>query len=244
MPSYNSSEFIEESIISLLNQSYSELELLITDDCSSDETVNIIRKYEEQDSRVKVFVLDKNAGAGVARNNSISHANGRFIAFCDSDDMWHRDKLKKQIELLQYSNAPLCYSSYDIIDTHGRFIQHIRCLSRVDYSTILRNNYIGCLTVVYDTTKTKGKVYMPTIRKRQDWATWICIIRDYGESIGINESLAYYRNVENSLSSKKIELVKYNWSVYRNFLEMNFIKSLVYTIIFIFAYLHYKNIYK
>jgi len=122
-PSYNSSSFIAETIESILSQTYLNWELLITDDCSTDRSVEIIERYIQRDSRIKLFRLEKNCGAGVCRNRSISEAKGRFIAFCDSDDRWCPEKLEKQLAFMRGKDCALSYTSYMTCDEWQDF-QH------------------------------------------------------------------------------------------------------------------------
>ena len=119
-PSYNSSSFIAETIESILSQTYLNWELLITDDCSTDRSVEIIERYIQRDSRIKLFRLEKNCGAGVCRNRSISEAKGRFIAFCDSDDRWCPEKLEKQLAFMREKDCALSYTSYMTCDESGK----------------------------------------------------------------------------------------------------------------------------
>ena len=175
-PTYNSEEFISETITSIINQTYTNWELLITDDCSSDDTLKIIDFFQKKDNRIKLLRLDTNQGAGVARNNSIKDSKGKFIAFCDSDDQWKPDKLEKQIHFIKANNLVFTYSSYDVTDESGNFIKSINAPKTLTLKNILSNNYVGCLTAIYDSAAI-GKQYMPAIRKRQDWVLWINILK-------------------------------------------------------------------
>ncbi|MGM8924321.1 glycosyltransferase family 2 protein [Enterobacter hormaechei subsp. steigerwaltii] len=176
MPSYNSSKTIISSIQSVLAQKYEDWELLITDDCSSDDTLEIILSFSKKDERIKVFSFDNNYGAGAARNNSIEKANGRYIAFLDSDDMWHEDKLTKQVDFMLTGHYGLTYTAYSKINVDGQVKKQIKPPAQVNYNELLKSNVIGCLTAMYD-VKMLGKVYMPLIRKRQDMALWLNILK-------------------------------------------------------------------
>tara|TARA_B110001469_G_scaffold127101_1_gene146693 strand:- start:2088 stop:2849 length:762 start_codon:yes stop_codon:yes gene_type:complete len=239
-PSYNSEKFISQTIKSILVQTYTNWELLITDDCSNDDTIKVIKKFKQQDNRIKLFNLKTNKGAGEARNNSILNANGRFIAFCDSDDLWKKEKLQKQVDFLLKNNLAFTYSSYDVIGEKNRFIKQVLAPSEINYQKMLRNNYVGCLTAIYDSKKL-GKHYMPKIRKRQDWVLWLKLIKIIDKTKGQNESLALYRNRSKSISSNKIQLIKFNWNVYHIELGYGKIYSLFLIINFIFYYVK-KNI--
>ena len=234
-PSYNSEKFISKTINSILNQTYNNWELLITDDCSTDETLNIIRSFQENDNRIKLFKLAANKGAGEARNNSIEKAKGRFIAFLDSDDQWKPNKLEIQIDFMLSNSLALTYSGYDVINENGIYLKNIRPPKVVNFQKIISNNYIGCLTAVYD-TKIIGKHYMPKIRRRQDWVLWINIIKIIRETKGIENSLAIYTDRKNSISDNKFLMLKYNWQVYSKYLRYNNVKSIILIFNFLIHY--------
>lgn len=239
-PTYNSERFISETIEAIQKQTYQNWELLITDDCSTDNTVKIIKEYQKTDERIRLFELKENGGAGVARNNSIKEANGRFIAFCDSDDVWEKNKLRKQVTFMLKTQCNLSFSSYDIVDESGNPKGGVKALGKVTYKIMLRNNYIGCLTAVYDTQKI-GKVYMPTIRKRQDWALWLKVLRKGKVAYGLEESLAVYRDRSNSISTNKLEMLKYNWSIYKDVEKFSFIHSVWLMVQFLVYYFLKKS---
>jgi teichuronic acid biosynthesis glycosyltransferase TuaG len=238
-PTYNSELFISELISCIQNQTFQGWELLITDDCSTDNTVELVRKFIQTDGRIKLFQLSKNSGAGVARNNSIKEASGRFIAFCDSDDRWLPNKLEVQLQFLTNHKTAFTYSSYLTKDENFKETGRVNAPEEISYKEILRNNYIGCLTAIYD-TKTLGKMFMPDIRKRQDWVLWINIIKRLGVVQGIPEPLATYTIRKNSISSNKFNLVKYNWIVYNKALGFGMIRSLLYLIQFLYFYARKK----
>lgn len=239
-PSYNSANYISETIEAIINQTYSNWELLITDDCSTDNSIEIIRKYAEKDSRIKLFVMDKNAGAGNCRNNSIKMAEGRFIAFCDSDDVWMPQKLEKQIEFMVKRDCALSYSSYMTMNEEGNVNGIVVCMKNISYASMKRDDGIGCLTAIYDTTHV-GKMYMSNLRKRQDWGLWLDILSKCKMAYGMKEPLAYYRQRKSSISNNKINLIKYNIQVYKTILHFSAIKAYLYfAFIFMPTYLMKK----
>lgn len=235
MPTYNSENYISESIKSVINQSYENWELLITDDFSTDKTIKVVQDFQKQDDRIILFHSKINKGAGIARNNSISNAKGRFIAFLDSDDRWKPNKLKTQIAFMLSNKLSLTYSGYDVINEKGSYIKTIIAPESINYSEILSNNYIGCLTAIYDTNSI-GKKYMPDIRRRQDWVLWINILELIREAKGITDSLAIYVDRKGSISGNKLLMLKYNWTVYSNILGFNKVKSFLLMINFILHY--------
>ena len=214
MPTYNASKFLADSIESVLNQTYTNLELLITDDCSSDNTVSILKEFAQRDKRVKVKYLRSNVGPAIARNRSIERAKGRYIAFCDCDDRWMPNKLELQIAHMRKHDCALCSSSYLICDDDNEVTGIFISPSHITLGMLKRDNKIGCLTAIYDIKRLGHKFYMPAIRKRQDWALFLNILKECQICFCVREPLAYYRNRQNSVSSNKLSLVKYNVNVY------------------------------
>lgn len=232
-PSYNSSSFITETIEGILKQTYNNWELLITDDCSTDNSVEVINKYVQQDSRIKLLKLDVNSGAGVCRNTSIETAKGKYIAFCDSDDVWMPQKLEKQLAFMVKMDCALSYSSYMQMDEDGNESGIVVCNKKITFASLKRDCGIGCLTAIYDTQKV-GKMYMSSIRKRQDWGLWLEILAKCKVAYGLKEPLAYYRLRNGSISNNKLNLVKHNINVYRTILKFSLLKSYIF---FLFVFM-------
>lgn len=240
-PSFNCADYITDTIEAIRAQTYTDWELLITDDCSTDNSRYVIQSFTEKDPRVKLFELDKNSGAGVARNKSIEAASGRFIAFCDSDDRWYPEKLEKQLEFMVQGGYHLTYTSYDTCDESGKIIGYVECLPKLTFPKIIRDDGIGCLTAIYDAERI-GKHYLPSIRKRQDWCLWIDIIRKHGAAYGIQTPLALYRVRKGSISSNKIALLRYNYDVYNKILHFNPLISLMMLSGYFLPYYFYKKL--
>ena len=229
MPTFNSSRFLAKSIESILNQTYTHFELLVADDCSSDkDTIDILNSFAQKDNRVRILFLDSNGGPGIARNAAIEKAEGQYIAFCDSDDRWMPNKLEVQIEAMKKGGYALCCSSYIICDDDDNAIGINIAPSKITYRMMKCDNKVGCLTAIYDIKALGQKVFMPTIRKRQDWALFLHITSRCKVALGIKEPLAYYRKRTNSVSSNKLALVKYNVAIYRKYLHFSWVKSLGY----------------
>ena len=152
-PTYNSADFIADTIECILAQTYQNWELLITDDCSSDNTVEIVLSYAQKDKRIRLFRLETNSGGGVSRNNSIKEANGRYIAFCDSDDRWTKNKLEVQVAFMKEKDTAFSYGSYMLCDEDDKELGINICLSKLTYTRILMDNFVGCLSAMYDTLK-------------------------------------------------------------------------------------------
>ncbi len=239
MPNYNSDLFIAESIESIFAQTYENWELILVDDLSTDNSINVIETLIADDKRIKLIKLSKNSGPAVARNIAIKESKGRYIAFLDSDDLWMPEKLSKQLIFMQKHNITLSFTSYYHIEEDSEtIINSIRVPSKVDYNELLKKNIIGCLTVMLDTEKL-GKVYMQDIRKRQDYALWLGILKKVPYAYGLDEMLGYYRVRANSVSSNKILASKYNWKLYREIEKLPLHKAIYY-----FGWYTYKSILK
>ena len=224
-PTYNSSKYISEAVESVLAQSYAAWEMIIVDDCSSDKTYDIIQRYACRDNRIKVFRLPQNSGPAAARNLAMDKAQGRYIAFLDSDDLWVSDKLERQLEFMKEKGAAFTYTAYEKMDesgdTRGRIV-HVP--DQTDYKGLLSASVIGCLTVIYDTNVT-GKVFMPNLPKRQDHGLWLKILKMGHIAYGLNEPLAYLRIREGSISSNKVMAATYVWKLYRDVEGLSFLES-------------------
>lgn len=239
-PTYNTEAFISETIDSVRAQSYTNWEMVIVDDASSDTTVAILKKYAALDDRIKVHVLETNSGAAIARNTAIENASGSYIAFLDADDLWKPEKLTKQIAFMQEKNIAVSFTSYELMDEQSKSLgKMIKALPKVNFSKMLKSNYVGNLTGIYNAEQL-GKVYMPDIRKRQDWALWLTLIKKVGFAYSLEEPLARYRVRENSISSNKLNLLKYNYAIYRKALKFGAFKSSLYLIRFLIEHFFIK----
>lgn len=226
-PLYNAESYIEKTILSILNQKYINWELLIIDDCSKDQSVTVVKKFVELDSRVKLIQLENNSGAAVARNKGIEYATGRFIAFLDSDDTWHPEKLNHQIDFMLKNNYAFTYTAYHKVDENTSYLSNVNIPEKISYNELLKTCVIGCLTAMYDAEKL-GKVTFPLIRKRQDFALWLKILKKVPFAYGLNEDLASYTVRSDSISANKFKAAQYNWYLYRNIEHLSLFQSIYY----------------
>ena len=225
MPAYNAQAFIAESIQSVIDQTYQNWELFVIDDFSSDATREIVQGLVRKDNRIHLLENSSNSGTHHSRNKGIKAAQGDFIAFLDADDLWKPEKLEKQLHLLHTEDISSCFSSYELISENGSALnQKIEALPVLKYEKLLKANYVGNLTGIYSVRKL-GKIYCPEISKRQDWALWLKVIEKGGPMKGIQQSLAIYRIRKNSISTNKLEMLRYNFKVYHKVLGYNFVKS-------------------
>lgn len=239
-PSYNSAAFIAQTIASVQAQTYRHWELLIVDDCSTDETPTLVRRLAQSDSRIKFHQLETNSGAGVARNTAVQRSIGRYLAFLDSDDLWQPDKLEKQVSFLQTSGQPFTFSFYDCIDEQGTPLgRRITAPRTLGYRQLFFCNFVGNLTGIYD-VDFFGRLPISSIRKRQDWILWLTILKQIKRAYPVPESLALYRVRANSVSASKLGLLKHNYTVYRKFHRRNVLNSLGCMLGFLFVQLLVK----
>lgn len=222
MPCYNTERYVAAAITSVLSQTHADLELLLVDDASTDATSDILSDLARTDERVSVARMSVNGGAARARNHALARATGDFVAFLDSDDLWLPHKLERQLAFARIVGAPLTYTSYYKIESdevqdwaaaksRGRVIDPPGVL---DYRTLLEANYIGSPTAMYDRRRL-GTRLMPDLRKRQDYALWLSILRSGETARGLLEPLAAHRRRVGSLSQDKLELAGWNWRLYR-----------------------------
>ena len=212
---------------SVASQTHEQWEHILVDDCSTDGSAQLILAKAERDSRITYIKLDTNSGAGIARNRAIKEAKGRYVAFLDSDDLWHSEKLERQLSFMQKNGHQFTFTDYDVVDEAGhKLSKRIKAKPIVTYKTALFKNPIGCLTVIYD-TDFYGKQYMPSIRKRQDYALWLSLLKKTN-GYGLNECLASYRTGNASISANKLDLLKYEWKIYREVEGLSWLKSSFY----------------
>lgn len=224
-PAYNAERFIGETIESVLAQTYTNWEMLITDDCSKDQTIDIIKSYQQIDERIKLVQLEENSGSAIARNTSMDHATGSFLAFLDSDDQWLPGKLEKQLDFMLEKDIAFSFTKYVRIKEDGTETNAItEAPETVGYNDLMKHCVIGCLTVMLNKDKI-GNERMVNIRTRQDYVFWLTITKTGFLAYGLPEVLAKYRLVENSISSNKIKAAKQNWYVYRHIEKQSILKS-------------------
>ena len=215
MPCYNMEKYITATIHSVQRQTYPHWELLIVDDASTDGTVGIVQNLCSQDDKIQFVVKPKHSGIADTRNQCISMAKGRFLAFLDADDVWHPDKLEQQLQFMTERKIGFCYSSYDCVDEEGKPLEKmVKSAGNLDYDAYLHNTIIGCSTVMIDTTII-GNVFVPNFRTSEDTATWLNILKKGFLAYAIEQPLTSYRIRQHSASSNKLKASSDLWRVYR-----------------------------
>ena len=223
-PSFNCEKYIASTIESVIAQTYEDWEMIIVDDCSSDNTCSIIDDYAQKDHRIHLLHQTENAGAGAARTRSMQNGTGRFVAYLDADDIWKPEKLEKQIHFMQTGGYGFSCTSYEVIDDNGAKLNKvIHMLPKVNYIGFLTNNLLQTVGIMVDTNLIDKKyLVMPDIRRRQDAATWLQILKAGYDCYGMDEVLAEYRRTAGSLSSDRKKAIKGIWNLYRDIEHLSF----------------------
>ncbi len=227
-PVHNSEKLILETIKSVQEQTYHNWEMILIDDCSTDNSIRIINELIEKDPRISLIINEKNSGAAITRNKGIKAAIGDFITFIDADDIWFPDFLRNSLNTCLNNNYEFVFSSYKRFDENLQpLIADFIVPERVDYNKILKSCSIPCLTAFIDIRRI-GKHYMPIMNKRQDWGLWLSVLKDVDYAYGIAEPMAIYRMRRDSISRNKRKLIPYVWKIYREVEGFNVLISAYY----------------
>ena len=229
-PSYNTARFLRETIESVRAQTYTNWEMLIVDDCSTDETDDVVASFA--DSRIRYFKNERNSGAAVSRNRALREAKGKWIAFLDSDDLWTPEKLERQITFMQENGVTFSYTNYEETDEQGNRTGVLgtgpRRIGRMRMRTF---NYMGCLTVMYDRDAV-GLIQIADLKKRNDYAIWLRVSRK-ATAVLLPETLAVYRvRSSGSITNRgqsPLRLLRFHYALWREGEGMNPVSALFWT---------------
>lgn len=212
-PVYNCEKYIDRTLNSIFNQTYKNIEIVLVDDQSPDKSADIIKSYQKSHPEIIYYLQPRNMGAGHARNKALELAKGQYVAFLDADDLWKKDKIEKQVELLQKKKGGLCFTAIEMIDGEDRVIKGKRKVKQqIDYKFLLSNTMIPTSGVMVDRC-IKGDFRMHIRRGGQDYATWLRLLRDGSTAYGIDEALVSYRIDGESLSSNKLKSISQIWEI-------------------------------
>lgn len=232
-PMYNGEKYLTEMIDSVINQTYSNWELVIVDDYSTDNSCKIVEEYVKQDSRIRLIKQKKNAGPAEARRVSIKNAKGKYIAFLDCDDIWMPEKLEKQIGYMESNGVTVTCTSYHIGSEDCKVIHKEFIVPKlINYKMLLKQNYLSCDTVVINKEAVR-EISIESYKKHEDYITWLRLIKQVNEVHGIRDSLAVYRMRNNSRSSGKVDSAFQIWKVYKEKEKLNSISATIYTLYYI-----------
>ncbi|MEO8234827.1 MAG: glycosyltransferase family 2 protein [Flavobacterium sp.] len=241
-PTYNSAKYISETIQSVQKQTHKNWEMIIVDDCSQDETVEIIQNFMDEDHRIHLLQLNKNSGAAKARNFAIEKITGKYMTFLDADDIWFTDFIQNSIKTIKEKGINFVFSSYKRSNEDLEFIYSDFIVpKKVTYTDILKTNSISCLTAFIN-VEVLGIKKMPDVLKRQDMGLWLQYLKEIPYAYGIQEPKAIYRIRENSLSRNKKNLLKYQWQFYREVEKLSFLSSIYYMLHWMYrGFKKYRN---
>jgi teichuronic acid biosynthesis glycosyltransferase TuaG len=226
LPYFKKEKYIKETIDSLLNQTYQNFEIIIVDDEISHDSERILTKIKELDNRIFILRNLKNLGAGYSRNKAIEFSKGDFLAFCDCDDLWDQNKLKKQLQFMKKLNISACHTSYNIINYHGKIIGKMKVKSQLNYNNLLNSCDIGLSTVIIRKKLIiNSKIFFPNIKTKEDYILWLKLAKKGVIFFGFNEKLTNWRKLKNSLSDSAIQKIFDGYRVYNTYLNYGFIKS-------------------
>ena len=226
MPAYNTEKFIRRSIVSVLEQSHAALELIVIDDCSSDATMQVVDALSQADARIRLVRQPTNSGVAAARNAGIDAAQGRFIAFLDSDDWWHPRKLEWQLADMQRSGAQISYTTYARVTEDGSLLAHVQSPSSTSYADMLKSNRIGLSTGLYD--RRLGDARFKAMG-HEDYAFWLELVQRAGQAhrVPFDAPLTWYLVRDGSVSSDKWKAARWQWRIYRDVAQLSLADSAI-----------------
>lgn len=224
-PVFNCEKYICDTIVSVCNQSYDNWELILIDDCSSDNSHAVINQFIS-DKRIRYYCMDENSGAAAARNKGLELSKGQYIAYLDSDDVWYNNKLKFQIDFMKKNDISFCCSSYAMLNEAGVVTKQIILPYKTNYSRFLKTTRLHTSGIVVDISKVdKNLLIMPNVRRGQDSATWAQILKNGFDCISTREVLHGYRQVKTSLSHDRVKAIKRTWYWYRKIEKLNIFRA-------------------
>ena len=235
IPYYKKKEYIISSINSVLNQTYKNLEIIIIYDDLNKEDLNLLKKIKKKDKRIKIYINKKNLGAGRSRNKGIKLSKGVFVAFLDSDDLWKKNKLKKQIFFMKKNGINASHTSYPIINSNNKIVGS-RNAKDMSYKLLLKSCDIGLSTVVLKKEIITSKIKFANIKTKEDYVLWLKITFNNNKIFALKDNLTKWRKLEDSLSSSRLQKIYDGYLVYRKYMNFNLLKSFGFLMLLSFNY--------
>ena len=235
IPYYKKKEYIISTINSVLNQTYKNLEIIIIYDDPNKEDLNVLKKIKKKDKRIKIYINKKYLGAGRSRNKGIKLSKGIFVAFLDSDDLWKKNKLKKQIVFMKKKGIDASHTSYTIINSNNKIIGS-RNAKDMSYKLLLKSCDIGLSTVILKKEIITNKIKFANIKTKEDYVLWLKITLNNNKIFALKDNLTKWRKLEDSLSSSKLQKIYDGYLVYRKYMNFNLLKSFGFLMLLSFNY--------
>lgn len=227
MPYYKKKAYLNKTINSILQQTYKKFEIILVDDEKSEESINLLSKIKKKNKKIKVINSARNLGAGNARNLAINNSSGDYLAFCDCDDLWKKDKLKKQLNFMLKNKLDFSHTSYEIIDQNGLKIGLRKANKNLSYNDLIKSCDIGLSTVIFKKKLFDNKNYkFPNLKTKEDYVLWLKFAKKGIKLKGINKYLSCWRSCSNSLSSNNFQKLLDGYKVYNIYLKFNKFKSI------------------
>ena len=227
LPYFNKREYVKETIYSLLNQTYQDFEIIVVDDESSEDSKIILNEIKKIDPRIFILKNSKNLGAGYSRNKAIKFSKGKFLAFCDCDDLWDQNKLNNQLRFMKKFNIDACHTSYSIVNNLGKIIGERIAASQLNYKNLLNSCDIGLSTVIIKKKLLDNfEIFFPNLKTKEDYILWLKLTKNGIIFFGLDEKLTKWRKLKNSLSASSVQKILDAYKVYNTYLNYNVIRSL------------------
>ena len=226
IPYYKKKSFFKKTINSVLNQTYKNFEVILIYDDNNRSELPFVKKVLKKVKDKKIIINKKNVGVGISRNHGIQRSKGKFISFLDADDIWDKNKLKKQIKFMKTNNLNFSYSNYSIIDDKGVLLKKIKSPEAIKFKNLLFSCDIALSSVIVNSSLLKSEKF-PNLKTKEDYLLWLKLSKKNVKMLGIGENLMFWRKTSNSLSSSIGQKLKDAFLVYNKYLKFNFLISLI-----------------
>ena len=234
IPFFKKKKFFKKTINSILKQSFKNFEIIIIYDDKNKSDLHYIRNYVQNYKNIKIFVNSRNLGVGLSRNIGIKKSKGEYLAFCDSDDTWKKNKLKDQLKFMKKNDLDLSYTSYNVINEKDTVIKLRKIKKRINYDILLTHCYIGLSTVMMKKKLITNKTKFTNMKTKEDYLLWLNLSKKKFKIKGLNKILSSWRKTKHSLSSSVLQKLLDGFRLYNRELKYNFFKSFFYLIKLLF----------
>ena len=225
---FKKKDYIEETLKSVLNQTYQNFEIIIIYDDLDLQDLPYLNKIKNFDKRINLIINNKNMGAGMSRNTAINYSKGDFIAFLDSDDIWKKNKLENQIKFMKQNSISVCHTSYYIINKQKKIINTRSARNFYEVKDLLKSCDIGLSTVIISKKIKELNLKFPNLKTKEDFVLWLSILKENIPIMAYNKTLSYWRKLDDSLSTSVLQKLFDAYKVYNRYMNFNIMKSLYY----------------